>query len=205
MARRGRPPRGEHRDVRERVSVRMTTELKGRLEAEARKSDRSLTQEVESRLRDSFEKDDRVTREFAGDRETLGLLRLIGQAVRVLQAETGQTWIKDRYTFDQVRRAVPALLDSFKPAGESRLPDDMPIMTGIDNPEARAQIRALMEKKDMGGMAAGLTLMRLVLASEETGSPADMSEGLQRSREVGQVLYEHLRDKTVGGTLKEDD
>ncbi len=203
MARRGRPPRGEHRDVRERVSVRMTTELKGWLEAEARESDRSLTQEVESRLRESFARDDSMRREFAEDRETLGLLRLIGQAVNMVQAETGQTWIKDRYTFDQVRRAVPAVLDSFKPSGEGRLPDDIPILTGIDNPEARAQVRAWTEKKDMGGSAAAVTLLRLVLASE--GSPADLPEGLKPLREIGQALYEHLRDKTVGGTLKDDD
>ena len=100
MARRGRPPRGEHRDVRERLSVRMTTELKGRLESEARANEHSLTQELETRLRDSFEKHDKMTREFAEDRETLGLLRLIGQTVNMLQAVTGQTWIKDRYTFE---------------------------------------------------------------------------------------------------------
>ncbi len=203
MARRGRPPRGEHRDVRERVSVRMTTELKGWLEAEARESDRSLTQEVESRLRESFARDDSMRREFAEDRETLGLLRLIGQAVNMVQAETGQTWVKDRYTFDQVRRAVPAVLESFKPAGESRLQDSAPILTGIDDPEARESVRALMEKRDMGGTAAGVTLLRLVLASE--GSPADLPDGLKPLREIGQALYEHLRDKTVGGTLKDDD
>ena len=181
----------------------MTTELKGRLESEARANEHSLTQELETRLRDSFEKHDKMTREFAEDRETLGLLRLIGQTVGMVQAETGQTWIKDRYTFDQVRRAVPAVLDSFKPSGESRLPDDIPILTGIDNPEARAQIRAWTEKKDMGGSAAAVTLLRLVLASE--GSPADLPEGLKPLREIGQALYDHLRDKTVGGTLKDDD
>ena len=54
MARRGRPPRGEYRNVRERVSLRMTAELKARLEQEAAANNRSLTQELENRLRESF-------------------------------------------------------------------------------------------------------------------------------------------------------
>ncbi len=188
--------------MRERLSVRMTPWLKDRLETEARAHKRSLTQELESRLRTTFEEDDSIRREFAGDRETLGLLRLIGQTVDMVQAETGQTWIADRYTFDQVRRAVPAVLDSFRPAGEGRIPDDLPIMKDIDSPETRAQIRAWMEERDVGGGAAKVTLIRLVLASE--GSPADLPEGLRPLRDVGQALYEDLRDKTVGGTLKDD-
>jgi hypothetical protein len=181
----------------------MTPWLKDRLETEARAHKRSLTQELESRLRTTFEEDDSIRREFAGDRETLGLLRLIGHTVDMLQAETGQTWIADRYTFDQVRRAVPAVLDSFKPAGEGRIPDDLPIMKATDSPEARAWIRARMEEGDVGAMAARLTLCRLVLASE--GSPADLPEGLRLWREVAEALYEDLRDKSVGGVLKDDD
>ena len=55
MAKRGRPPRGEHADVPERMSVRLTTELLSQLKGAADEHSRSLTQEVVTRLFDSSE------------------------------------------------------------------------------------------------------------------------------------------------------
>ncbi len=51
---RGRPPRGEYADTRAALTARITAELRGSLDWAADENNRSLSQEVEHRLRSTF-------------------------------------------------------------------------------------------------------------------------------------------------------
>ena len=80
MARRGRKPKGEYVGKTKVFSTRLRADTKSALGRAAAKSGRSLSQEVEHRLRRSFDEDRDLFERFGG-RENYALLRLIGSCL----------------------------------------------------------------------------------------------------------------------------
>lgn len=125
----GRPPKppGEKK-VGSNLTIRMRGDLRERLNAEAKKSELSVTEEVERRIERSFEvaslaadlkqmiAEDTLDAivSIAGSRENLSFLMQLGHLMVISELTTGKNWREDEETRVQIehdfRKYVPKLL-----------------------------------------------------------------------------------------------
>ena len=134
MGRRGPQPRGEYGGKIGRTAVlstRLQPDTRRRLVAATEASGRSLSQELEHRLRRTFIEDDKAV-EFYGTQSNAAILKLIGAVIQSTctswLVKTDEGWVPDRYKdpgewlrdpklFDQVLTAIVHTLMWFKPSG----------------------------------------------------------------------------------------
>ncbi len=126
MAKRGRKPKGEYAGKTKVFSTRLRPDTKAALVAAAAKNGRSLSQEVEHRLRRSFDEDRDLFERFGG-RQNYALLRLIGSCLDMSYNPTkpAATWRDDVYAFDQTLATITSVLGTFRPEGDSDLGDPL--------------------------------------------------------------------------------
>ncbi len=113
---RGRPklPPGEGK--RHPLNMRTTKEIRERLEAAARASGRSLAQEAEFRLQQSFGRDE-IMAETWGGTAALQVWLACASAAKALAVKNGVGWLDDPLTFAQAKHATGLLFDIFGPEG----------------------------------------------------------------------------------------
>jgi hypothetical protein len=158
MAKRGRPLKDEAGRKSEPVSIRLTPELRTRLEAERMSADpeRTLSQEIDLRIRESFDLDLSIKKTLGGA-DYYWLLRLVAQETVFIEHQTSRRFVEDRFTFDQVKAAINTILDHFKPPGASSPPE---------------RLTALLDERAitlLGKRAALLKLTQLELAKMSSG------------------------------------
>jgi hypothetical protein len=126
MPKRGRPPKDEASRKSEPVSIRLTPELRNRLEAERTSADpqRTLSQEIELRIRESFDLDKSI-KELLGGADHYWFMRFVAQQLIIMEHQTGRKFLKDRFTFDQVKDSINTILDYYKPRGASSPPEHL--------------------------------------------------------------------------------
>jgi hypothetical protein len=136
MGKRGPQPKGEYGRSIGRTAVlstRLQPDTRARLLKAAKASGRSLSQELEHRLRDTFIEDDNVVN-FYGGPSNAGIVKLIGAVIQStctnwmvktpdgwapdLDKDSGE-WLRDPKLFDQVLTAIVHALMWFKPSGGS--------------------------------------------------------------------------------------
>jgi len=122
----GRKPQGEFSSKTAQLATRVTLETRRGLDAAAKKSGRSLSQEVERRLRDSLKSSAKADR----DRPTAALAYLVTRLAELLNAISKHPWNSNRWCIETLKFAVTALLDQV-PADES----DRPAHLGAFTPE----------------------------------------------------------------------
>jgi hypothetical protein len=130
MGKRGPKPKGEFSGKTAVISVRLMPETRRRLEAEKKASGRSLSQELEWRLRASFTEDDKAV-EFYGSEQNAAILRLLGLVIRAASstrlrkragkwepdpAEGGE-WLRNPELFGTVCNAIRHTLEWWRPGG----------------------------------------------------------------------------------------
>src|SRR3954465_4329709 len=100
MGKRGPKPNGEYSGKTSVFSTRIRPDTKARLIKAAASAPRSLSQELEHRLRRTFAEDDKAL-EFFGDQETAALLKFIGVTISLLThvKKPGAKWFNDPYLF----------------------------------------------------------------------------------------------------------
>ena len=114
------------------MGVRLTRELRARLEAEARAEGRSLTQEIELRLRESFELEKHINDIFGG-KHTQQFLQVMAQLIRLIEISAGGTqrepdgrvrirWLDDPFTYDLVQSMFETVLRHLRPRGRRTVP-----------------------------------------------------------------------------------
>jgi hypothetical protein len=119
QARMGRPPLPKGRAKRQTAGLRMTTDLRRALEAAARRTGRSLSQEMEALLEMAIGRRQALPTllDHAYGFHTSVLLLLIGDL-----SQTGETleldWLNTPAGFARMRRAIALLLDLLDPALE---------------------------------------------------------------------------------------
>jgi hypothetical protein len=164
----GRPPSANGKKG-ERLNLRVSSKLRDLLEEARRRSDGevSLSEEVELRLRESFERDSEIEKRFGGP-TTARLLEVLADRVRSIEASTGGAdgelrWFEDRFTYDQVRSMIEVVLDHFKPDGRRTIPKAMLAHPSLKN-----------EVENLGKHNALLALVSLQAGpfSNESGVPA---------------------------------
>ena len=135
MAKRGPRPKGEYGGMLGRTAVlstRLQPDTRKRLSAAAKANERSLSQELEHRLRKTFIDDDNVL-DFYGSQSNAAVVKLLGTVIQstctnwlvktrdgwILDAhkDSGE-WLRDPKLFDGVLTAIVHALMWFKPSGD---------------------------------------------------------------------------------------
>jgi hypothetical protein len=117
------------------LNMRTTRETREKLEASASANGRSLAQEVEARLEQAFEQDQRLEDVF-GSADLFGLLRAVGTAMDAAgksaafmstrSPEGARGWIDHPYAYDQALQAAVQVLQALRPHGKIEPPDVRP-------------------------------------------------------------------------------
>ncbi len=121
---RGRPPQGEYAGKAATFSTRITPGLRAALDRAAKRNGRSLSQEVERRLENSFDKKlQRDRREELADSfggtEGLGLVLLLGELVNQVTVGGAYRWSRDPSTYLQLVKGIDAVLAALAPDEEA--------------------------------------------------------------------------------------
>jgi len=111
----GPAPKGEYVGKSAVLSTRITQDLRDALESAASTSERSLSQEIEYRLRRSFREDQRVADTF-GSRQNYALLRILAGIFDQgpVPASAG---LDDPANFNHVMGTITTVLSALRPDG----------------------------------------------------------------------------------------
>jgi hypothetical protein len=120
----GRKPQGEFSSKSAQLATRVTLETRRGLDAAAKKSGRSLSQEVERRLRDSLKSSAKAAR----DQPTAALAYLVTRLAELINAISKRPWNSNRWCLETLKFAVTQLLDQV-PAHESDRPAHLDAFT----------------------------------------------------------------------------
>lgn len=117
---RGRKPKGEYSDKAATIATRVTAELRSQLDIAAKENGRSLSQEIEDRLRQSFA--EKTAREAFGDPKAYAFFRMLHAAVDELQylQEPGPSWLDDATRYDEAARTLRNMAVHLRPPGSPK-------------------------------------------------------------------------------------
>ena len=159
-----KPPKARRSKDQKRIplSMRITPQIRERLVAGAEINGRSITQEAEFRLEQSFGQQslfDEVLDLAYGPR-VAAFLRLIGRILtdtgphaaykKTGKLETAINWISDAFAFDQAEKAVLLALEAFRPNGDKTPPPQPDEASRLGEMMARGVLIALKDR-DCGG------------------------------------------------------
>lgn len=141
MGSRGPPPKGEYAGKSQVLSTRIRADTRAALVAAAKRSGRSLSQEIEHRLRRTFQEDERIYDGF-GTARNRALMKMIANVVQTAwhPDRPDAEWLDDPWLFDQTIRLINLVLIAVRPPGSSKPPADPKLrrkLTDIE-PMARA-------------------------------------------------------------------
>lgn len=119
-ASRGRPPKGEITGKSSVFTTRIRPELRSKLENSAQNSGRSLSQEVERRINDSFIQEGRMEDHF-GSVDAYWIMRLIALSMQDTRIPfvKDNNWRTDPDLFDAAVRVANNVLESIRPGPPS--------------------------------------------------------------------------------------
>jgi len=137
-------PKEQHRVL---TTIRMNPRLYADLEQECSRSHRSLTREIEARLKRSF-------RDQFGESPDRDLAFITVELARRIRTVTTKSWIEDRYTFDAFKVALLWVLEFLEPEGEPAVPDGLQKLAEISPPAFGSIVRSA----DAFGLAIGAGL-----------------------------------------------
>ena len=137
----GRPSKAPQKGARNSLGLRVTAEMKNRLEAAAAASGRSQSQEVEFRLEQSFRKEDDGIAALGGS-EQHALFRMMAAAAVIIENRTGKSWSSDWKTSIAVRNAWKELIAAVLPKPPEKLLDarQKPVPVSPVRPERPAPL-----------------------------------------------------------------
>ena len=119
-SKRGRPALPDDQK-RQQIGVRTSPSLKASLEQAAAEKGRSVAQEAEWRLQQSFDDEQR-----AGGEHTASLLRIVAAEIEKIEASTGKRWSKNLTTWAAVARMFQ--YGPIRQARPDRTSDDEAVM-----------------------------------------------------------------------------
>ncbi len=136
MGKRGPPPKGEYENKSTTLSTRLRADTRARLVAAATASGRSVSQEVEFRLRRSFDDDEKVMEGY-GSRRNRAFMKMIALSTEgVFNHENlDAEWLDDPKAYDLAVRRINMLLEAYRPGPASEL--DALEMLGVFDSQTR--------------------------------------------------------------------
>ncbi|CAN7732594.1 hypothetical protein [Mesorhizobium sp. LjNodule214] len=120
MGKRGPAPKGEYENKSNVLSTRIRGDTRAHLVAAAKASGRSLSQEIEHRLRRTFIDDARIEDAFGGRRNYL-LMRMVALAAESAFRFTGResNWLDEPVAFDAAFKMIQEILTAIRPVGST--------------------------------------------------------------------------------------
>ena len=113
----GPAPRGEYVGKSSVFSTRIRPDLRQKLEQGAKKSGRSLSQEIEHRLRRTFVEDEKISEMF-GDRRTFLLMKMMAAAIQFKGDDRPPgEWLENPDYFEIAIAAALSVLEDVRPRG----------------------------------------------------------------------------------------
>jgi hypothetical protein len=114
--RRGPAPKGEYADKAATLSTRITRDLRDWLEQAAKKTGRSLSDEIENRLRQTFVEEGRMIDRFGNER-TARVLQVVANVLTGMRnpENPDADWLDDPITFDMGTEAIHWTLEAVRP------------------------------------------------------------------------------------------
>jgi hypothetical protein len=115
------------------LQARITEDLRARLEQEAAQNGRSLSQEAQVRLKESFDAPAKLQAEW-GPPHIKALAQLVSRVARSVEGCVGDPfgsesealgWHRNAFTHAAISAAVTALLAHYKPDGPVEIPEDI--------------------------------------------------------------------------------
>ena len=132
----GRKPRGEFKGKSATLTTRITPETRTAMERAARKSGRSLSQEVERRLNDS------VRNERNRRSDVRALAEAIAIVAEKVEKATGKHWLQDAFTGEALRGGIETLVRHFAPHSARVIPPKVEEAAARVLPEASERDRS---------------------------------------------------------------
>jgi hypothetical protein len=189
----GRPTKPAGPGEKTTLSLRVTPELKRRIDDAAKASGRNLSQEAEARLDHSFRDEQQIEQALglAYGRQLAGLILVLARAMsdairnsnlaQVLSASaTSSHWPRSPWEFDQAKIAVDTILEAFRPPGEVVAPAKLRL-TGIGAESGRA----IGDFVESPGEVAAHTLLHAIIRG---GITAELEEwAVQRRAQLGDL------------------
>ena len=119
----GPRPRGPFEDKRRTLTTQITDGMRDRLDTAAAAASRSLSQEIEMRLEQSFRDEDLASSfsEAVYGPQLAGILDLIGAVVRNVTPQS--QWLEDPGAFSTVLVAIEETMSAIRPAGVQQRQD----------------------------------------------------------------------------------
>lgn len=118
MGKRGPAPKGEYAGQTAVLSTRITPELRARLEEAVERTGKTLSREIEHRLRRSFLEEEKIADTFGSNRDYAIMRMLAAQIAPMVNLQKpGADWTKDPYLFDQVVKSMATSLELIRPEG----------------------------------------------------------------------------------------
>jgi hypothetical protein len=190
----GRPVKAPTPGKRVSLGLKVTAEIKQRIDEEARKSGRTQSQQAELMIERGFEQEQQIVDVF-GSHEIYGLARTLGVIVdstrRMAGFEPGKAndpdaWIHHPYAYDQVVKAVTSLLETLRPPGKIEQPR-------INLDEAH---RALEPKiQEMLGRLGENVTEAMILATSGAYSDERLKEGKNLRTGLGWLAAHQSKEK----------
>jgi hypothetical protein len=147
---RGRPPQPEGARRRSNLTLRVSDKTKAGLERDAAANGRSLSEEAEARLDQAARSQQMLEQglDLALGRPGTGLILAIVQAMRdvahgaafvTTNRGGGDGWVNSPFAFEQVSRAIAAIVEAVRPEGDVTPPVRPDLALG---PETAQKLRA---------------------------------------------------------------
>ena len=179
----GRKPQGEYKGKTATLTTRIAPDTRTALEKAAKQTGRSLSQEIEDRLRRSIASDygsgeEKHNRAFG---------RLTIEVAGMVEAMTGERWRTDRFAHRALRAALNIILDQLAPTGELKVP---PLWEGMATRWAERE-PSLGEQVRTPEAAGNSAAMSVWLQLEMVEKPTDLSSG--RRYEDVYYAYPNIR------------
>jgi hypothetical protein len=130
---RGRPRKAPKPGTRVSLGLKVTPEIKNKLDENAQASGRTQSQEAEVRIERSFERENLLIEvlSLAYGRQLGGVVLLIADVMNhagvggaYIKAGSAENWLDMPWPYDQARQGVDKILERFRPEGDATPPKD---------------------------------------------------------------------------------
>jgi hypothetical protein len=198
----GRKPKGEFSGLGMPLSIRMPAELRSQLEAAARRSGKSLTQEMLTRLDGSLNKD----RNKAVDPAMRALCFLFSSLAYAVHWNM-PNWRSDRFLFRGIKIGIGKLLDALEPSGEIKLPDFWRAAHAAAIDESMSEltkawpesiIPAIQSPEAMADHAVRVTLQNYASPRPQNWDALRSFASMPEYQEIGGKVLKHQEDLYYG-------
>jgi hypothetical protein len=134
MGKRGPAPKGEFTGQSAVLSTRIRPETRAALEAAAKESGRSLSQEIEFRLRSTFLEDEKIVDVF-GSKKNYAIMRMAASLAESMMnaRDRAADWTADPYLYDQVTKSIALVFELLRPPGSGPISTEEALDVGGAN------------------------------------------------------------------------